>query len=137
MKNPPWGGFWFYVLFFLLGNEEDEHEGADEEHHGVVEVGDYVKGTELETHCADCGERNENLRAVGQDALEDAGEGVEDRGGLSWRNAVFLREGMGQVIFAYVGNFSKHIQIKILTEVLLNIAPDQCALLAVVAGRGS
>ena len=77
-------------FLFPLGCKENKDERGKEKHHGIKEVTDDLKGTDGIAHRADSGDGDEQLCAVGEKALEDAGKGIEDRCRFFLCDAVFL-----------------------------------------------
>ena len=81
------------ACLFLSGDaKDDEGEGRDAHDKGIEEVGDDGKGGD-----AGKGRAHEELGTIGEDALDDAGGGVEEAGGAGARDAVFLRDAAGDV----------------------------------------
>ena len=65
-----------------------EQKQAQQE--GLEQQGDDVKGADGIAQRGAGGQRHQHLRAVGDDALEDAGEGIEDRRRLARCDACLL-----------------------------------------------
>ena len=82
-------------LFISFGDQIDEHQRAEEQGIGVKQIRDYLEGGDLIAQHGGLRYGDEHLRAVGDYALEDAGEGIEQGSGLSRRNAVILRHLLG------------------------------------------
>lgn len=99
---------WLNRLFLLFLSEKDEQKRADEQHIRIEQLRHDFKCVDgfAQTGCG--GDGNEHLCAVGQDALEYAGEGIQNGGSLSAADAVvlghFLCDGvaitMATVLFA-------------------------------------
>ena len=62
---------------FPLREDEDEQEGAHQEQEGIEEVGDDLKRGQGEPQLTGRRQSHQHLGPVGEDPLEDTGEGVQ------------------------------------------------------------
>lgn len=78
---------WLNRLFLLFLSEKDEQKRADEQHIRIEQLRHDFKCVDgfAQTGCG--GDGNEHLCAVGQDALEYTGEGIQNGGSLSAADA--------------------------------------------------
>ena len=76
------------VWLFLFLYQENGRQGADQQQIGVEQIPYDIKGGDGVAHFGGGGDGNQNLRAVGDNALENAGEGVQQAGGTFWGDAV-------------------------------------------------
>ena len=60
----------------LLGNQEDEDQGADQQHIRIGQVGDDLKGADGESQLSGSSDGYQHLSTVRNDALEDTGESI-------------------------------------------------------------
>ena len=88
-------------VFLYLGDggslmiEEDEQQARQAQQEGVEQQRDDVKGADCIAQRGAGGQRHQHLRAVGDDALEDARERVQQGGGALGADAVLLGDLLG------------------------------------------
>ena len=71
------------ICFLLFRDKEDEHQCTDEQQEWVEQIGDDLEGGNAVPQLCYSGDRDQHLCAVGDDALEDTGEGVQDGSSLA------------------------------------------------------
>ena len=70
----------FFDLDFLFLEQVNGYQRADQQQIGVEQVTHNVECGQCHAHFRTSGDRNQHLCAVGDNTLEDAGEGVQNAG---------------------------------------------------------